>query len=59
MSKAFPPLLLKVFSRLPQNYTHLTLLKSALSRDEREGRPKALHSVNPLQSTSWPKSYLF
>lgn len=59
MSKAFSPLLLKVFSLLPQNYTHLTLLKSALTRDEREGRPKALHSVNPLQSTSWPKSHLF
>lgn len=59
MSKACSPLLLKVFSLLPQNYTHLTLLKSALSRDEREGRPKALHSVNTQQSTSWLKSRLF
>lgn len=59
MSKAFSPLLLKVFSPLPQNYAHLTLLKSALTKDEREGRPKALHSVNPLQSTNWPESHLF
>lgn len=51
MSKAHSPLQLEVFSLLPQNYTHLTLLKSALSRDERDReaereRPKALHSVN-------------
>lgn len=59
MSKAFSPLPLKVFSFLPQNYTHLTLLKRALTRDERGGRPKALHSVNSLPSTSWPKSHLF
>lgn len=58
MSKAFAPLLLKVFGLLPQNYTHLTL-KSALTRDEREGRPEALHSVNPPQFTNWPKSHLF
>lgn len=42
-----------------ENYTHLTLLKSALTGDEREGGPKAQHSVSPLQSTSWPKSHLF
>lgn len=49
MSKACSPLLLKVLSLLPQNYTHLTLLKSALSKDEREGRPKAPCTANTLQ----------
>lgn len=58
MSKAFAPLLLKVFGLLPQNYTHLTL-KSALTRDERQGRPEALHSVNPPQFTNWPKKPSF
>lgn len=32
----------KTLPLLPQNYTHLTLLKSALSRDKRGGRPRAL-----------------
>lgn len=48
----------KTLPLLPQNYTHLTLLKSSLSRDERGGRPQGLHSMNTQQSTSWLKSHI-
>lgn len=52
------PITAKTLPLLPQNYTHLTLLKSSLSRDERGGRPQGLHSVNTQQSTSWLKSHI-